>query len=184
MVCCERAKRAARCAAPTADIGAGPSSRKGRTLAALPISDQSSPARQSQAQAVNRTNCNFGTASPLWGGRNCRPPLRFCAPGMLCPPQGVTPVMGGWGKAVIGERSSPLRRPPASFGSFSTWKRNSPAGRNPAKRRAPQKEIRNLPPHPPQCAHWGTFPPRGRLKGGRRNPLRKNLYFPDTRATW
>src|SRR5699024_680968 len=25
-----------------------------------------------------------------------------------------------------GERSSPLRRPPASFGSFSTWKRNSP----------------------------------------------------------
>ena len=22
------------------------------------------------------------------------------------------------------------------------------------------------PPHPPQCAHWGTFPPRGRLWGG------------------
>ena len=21
------------------------------------------------------------------------------------------------------------------------------------------------PPHPPQCAHWGTFPPRGRLWG-------------------
>ena len=26
--------------------------------------------------------------------------------------------------------------------------------------------IQNLPPHPPQCAHWGTFPPRGRLSGG------------------
>ena len=34
----------------------------------------------------------------------------------------VSPVMGVWGKAVIGERSSPLRRPPASFGFFSTWK--------------------------------------------------------------
>ena len=22
-----------------------------------------------------------------------------------------------------------------------------------------------LPPHPPQCAHWGTFPSRGRLLG-------------------
>ena len=22
------------------------------------------------------------------------------------------------------------------------------------------------PPHPPQCTHWGTFPPRGRLWGG------------------
>ena len=25
--------------------------------------------------------------------------------------------------------------------------------------------IRTLPPHPPQCAHWGTFPPGGRLSG-------------------
>ena len=48
-------------------------------------------------------------------------------------PQGITPVMGVWGKAVIGERSSPLRRPPASFGSFSTWKRNSPRRANPCK---------------------------------------------------
>ena len=35
----------------------------------------------------------------------------------------------GLGEAVIGERSSPLRRPPASFGSFSTGKRNSPPER-------------------------------------------------------
>ena len=28
------------------------------------------------------------------------------------------------------------------------------------------------PPHPPQCAHWGTFPPRGRLWGvGRTLPV-------------
>ena len=25
--------------------------------------------------------------------------------------------------------------------------------------------IRTLPPHPPQCAHWGTFPPRGKAFG-------------------
>ena len=30
------------------------------------------------------------------------------------------------------------------------------------------------PPHPPQCAHWGTFPPRGRLWGvGRTLPVRE-----------
>ena len=44
--------------------------------------------------------------------------------------------MGAWGKAVIGEQSSPLRRPPASFGSFSTGKRNSPRRAKPCKRAA------------------------------------------------
>ena len=34
-------------------------------------------------------------------------------------------------------------------------RRNPPHTTNP---------IRNLSPHPPQCEHWGTFPPRGRLK--------------------
>ena len=36
------------------------------------------------------------------------------------------------------------------------------------------------PPHPPQCAHWGTFPPRGRLWGWERSGLktffRKNAF--------
>ena len=36
------------------------------------------------------------------------------------------------------------------------------------------------PPHPPQCAHWGTFPPRGRLGGWRRSGaetfFRKNAF--------
>ena len=49
-------------------------------------------------------------------------------------------VTGVWGKAVIGERSLPLRRPPASFGSFSTWKRNSPPGRRNSLK-APQKTL-------------------------------------------
>ena len=31
----------------------------------------------------------------------------------------------------------------------------------------PPRWANRSPPHPPQCAHWGTFPPRGRLWGGR-----------------
>ena len=27
----------------------------------------------------------------------------------------------------------------------------------------PPRWANRSPPHPPQCAHWGTFPPRGRL---------------------
>ena len=27
----------------------------------------------------------------------------------------------------------------------------------------PLRWVSRSPPHPPQCAHWGTFPPRGRL---------------------
>ena len=81
-----------------------------------------------------------------------RHPLKFCAPEILCPAQGITPVNGGLGadspcqgemarrarggrESRHGERSSPLRRPPASYGSFSTWKRNSPRRAKPCKTR-------------------------------------------------
>ena len=30
--------------------------------------------------------------------------------------------------------------------------------------------YRKRSPHPPQCAHWGTFPPGGRLAGGHMGP--------------
>ena len=81
-----------------------------------------------------------------------RHPLKFCAPEILCPAQGITPVNGGLGadspcqgemarrarggrESRHGERSSPLRRSPASYGSFSTWKRNSPRRAKPCKTR-------------------------------------------------
>ena len=41
--------------------------------------------------------------------------------------------------------------------------------------------VSRSPPHPPQCAHWGTFPPRGRLwrvetqRGG--NVLSQKCFF-------
>ena len=98
-----------------------------------------------------------------------RHPLKFCAPEILCPAQGITPVNGGLGadspcqgemarrarggrESRHGERSSPLRRPPASYGSFSTWKRNSPL-------------FLKTPPHPSRLRR-ATFPPGGRLFGG------------------
>ena len=34
----------------------------------------------------------------------------------------------------------------------------------PRSSRPTQKSVLSLPPHPPQCAHWGTFPPGGRLR--------------------
>ena len=63
----------------------------------------------------------------------------------------ASPVIGVWGKAVIGERSSPLRRPPASFGSFSTWKRNSPPGR----RNSPKAQKTLTPPTHPSGSDAG-----------------------------
>ena len=108
-------------------------SRRGRSQTGPPGFVPGALARQTQAQNLNRTECNFGEARPQWAGRKRRPPLKFCAPEIPCLPQGITPVMGVWGKAVIGERSSPLRRPPASFGSFSTGKRNSPRRAKPCK---------------------------------------------------
>ena len=101
---------------------------------------------------------------------------------------------GGRGGAAA---SADCARPLASFGSFSTWKRNSPRRAKPwtigRRGRAPALHsssndacFSDCPPHPPQCAHWGTFPyplcrcatspldkgsrpPRGRLKkSGRR----------------
>ena len=91
------------------------------------------------------------TQGPV-GRDEFRHPLKFCAPEILCPAQGITPVNGGLGadspcqgemarrarggrESRHGERSSPLRRPPASYGSFSTWKRNSPRRAKPCKTR-------------------------------------------------
>ena len=52
---------------------------------------------------------------------------------------------------------------------FDLEERNSPPGRRNTPLRT-TNPIRNLSPHPPQCEHWGTFPPGGRLnESGRRN---------------
>ena len=49
---------------------------------------------------------NFCTPRAQWPGGNLDQPLRFCAPEMSCPPQGVTPVNGVRGRRSYGPRRS------------------------------------------------------------------------------
>ena len=130
----------------------------------------------------------------------------FCAPEMLCPLQGVTPVMGvrgptppvrgrwpegpeGVGNAVIGERSSPLRRPPAilkvncpegaregGLGHWflsHRWERNSPRRAKPSaarRRRNSLCEERNRSIIAPSSVTASPchLPPRGKAFEGER----------------
>ena len=87
----------------------------------------------------NRTSFNFWKARARWPGLNLGKPLRFCAPEVL---QNLAstrpPVMGVLGDGRHGGRggtaaSADCARPLASFGSFSTWKRNSPRRAKPCK---------------------------------------------------
>ena len=48
----------------------------------------------------------FSQASPQWGGRDRGKPLRFCAPEIFHPSQGITPVIGVRGKQSYGPRRS------------------------------------------------------------------------------
>ena len=117
-------------------VGDGPRPARGRTLCAPTA--KTTPwtlVRKRQVQNWNRTDYNFCLPRAQWPELNGGTPLRFCAPEIICPAQGVTPVNGGLGVSRHGERSSPLRRPPASFGSFSTRKRNSPRRAKPYKTR-------------------------------------------------
>ena len=45
-------------------------------------------------------------ARAQWPGRNRKPPLRFCAPEVFSPAQGVTPVNGVRGKATMSTKCS------------------------------------------------------------------------------
>ena len=80
--------------------------------------------------------------------REFRHSLRFCAPEMFCLTKGVIPVMGVLGPTppVRGRcraategggwsnMDTDCAHPLASFGSFSTWKRNPPRRAEPCKR--------------------------------------------------
>ena len=84
----------------SASLRSAPSPWKGeglRATARVAPTAESGPGalvRQSQARKWNRTGPNFPHIQGLVARREFRTPLRFCAPEMLCPPQGVTPVMG------------------------------------------------------------------------------------------
>ena len=84
----------------SASLRSAPSPWKGeglRATARVAPTAESGPGalvRQSQARKWNRTGPNFPHIQGPVARREFRTPLRFCAPEMLCPPQGVTPVMG------------------------------------------------------------------------------------------
>ena len=54
-------------------------------------------------------------ARAQWPGRNCRAPLRFCAPEILHPVKGITPVMGVLGGGDHGKAESDWPHPLALF---------------------------------------------------------------------
>ena len=75
------------------------------------------------------------------------------------------------GRSQTGQRAATWGRPygePGSSSFFFVGAGHWPARIRGAPRssRPTQKSVLSLPPHPPQCAHWGTFPPGGRLAGG------------------
>ena len=98
----------------------------------------------------------------------------------------ASPVTGSGGKRSYGHEAPvgrvpgdpqgelarrAMRRWPGPLVSFPSL------GKKPAARRAALSAeiaaksplrtttpIQNLPPHPPQCEHWGTFPPGGKAK--------------------
>ena len=80
-------------------VGAGPRPARGRTMCA-PTAENSlgTLVRKRQAQKRNRTNSNFPQTQGPVARRELRVPLRFCAPELFCPLQGVTPVKWGPGK--------------------------------------------------------------------------------------
>ena len=116
------------------------------------ITDQLSPARQGQARYENRICFNFPPRQAPVGREETQIATQILRAGNFAKSiRYASPVIGVWGKAVIGERSSPLRRPPASFGSFSTWKRNSPPGR----RNSPKAQKTLTPPTHPSGSDAG-----------------------------
>ena len=101
----------------------------------------------------------FSQASPQWGGREGKKPLRFCAPEIFCLVQVVTPVKGSGesGPMDLGgaQRSrSPSAASPAILWVLShRWESTSPPGRR-------------------------NFSPKGRLGNVRRNEVSHKVLLP------
>ena len=137
--------------------------------------------RQTQAQKWSRTRSNFPQTQGPVARWEFRTSLRFCAPEGFCLLQGVTPVMGDRGKAVLWARSARRPRPPAILWLLShRWESNPPRraelSRRPQAAKSPcKKRNRSIiapssvwpdgqPPSPPGGRLLGSRPPGGRLE--------------------
>ena len=113
----------------------------GRPKAAPTAGDgPSALVRQSQARFWTRNSDNFCIPRAQWPGLNSGKSLKFCAPEMFCPVQGVTPVNGVRGKATMSTKCSSGAVPGGSLVTFwpsrkslaARRRRNPPAIMNPA----------------------------------------------------
>ena len=108
--------------------------------------------------------------------REIRHSRKFCAPEMAQYLSGGAPVNGVRG-ARLGapERCSSEQTPAAKSPCENLQvrraevvapykKKKAALAAGAAKLSTTNEIIPSSPPHPPQCAHWGTFPPGGRLK--------------------
>ena len=104
-------------------------------------------AEKTQAQTWNRTKNKFCEPRAQWPGRNRRKPLRFCAPEMFCPPQGVTSVNGVRGKATMSTKCSSGAVPGGVLVTLPPWAKSLAARR---RRNLPRttSAVRTLSPHP------------------------------------
>ena len=78
--------------------------------------------------------------------------------GNFLPGQRDTPRQRGPGKGDYEHEVLIWNRPRRRFGYFAAVGKVT---RRPQAAKFPlpiTNQIQNLPPHPPQCAHWGTFP--------------------------
>ena len=126
--------------------------------------------RDSQAQLRNCTSLQFLDSQGPVARLEFRHALRFCAPELFCPPQGITPVNGVRGKATMSTKCSSGAVPGDPLVSFpSLGKKLAPQGEIPLRT---TNAVRNLPPHP---APSGPPSPQGEgLKRGGEIPPKKN----------
>ena len=78
-------------------------------------------ARQRQARLWKRCTCNFCKPRARWPGRTRGPPLRFCAPEIFCPAQGITPVMGAGESSPMDLGEAKRSRSPSAASPAAFW---------------------------------------------------------------
>ena len=108
-----------------------------------------------KARTLNCNSGNFCKPRAQWPDGNLDQPLRFCAPEILCPAQGVAPVNGGPGGGRIWARSvHPEPTPWRLFGFFLPGQKETrPAGRN-----SPAYNKRSPKPAPSSDPFGATYP--------------------------
>ena len=120
----------------------GPQAAKGRPTAE---NRPGALVRQRQARLWNRTNSNFPKTQGPVARREFRHSLRFCAPEMFCPPQGVTPVNGVRGNATMSTKCSSGAVPGGVLVTLPPWEKSLAARR---RRNSPAHNKRNPKPAP------------------------------------